>query len=291
MANPYEWSDDRERRQDYDRGEEDARRQAERYAEQDRSWDGERQRRQRGDYASGWYGEEAARQGYDVPGPYGRGSERDDQSRADDAANFDRYGEPERRRQERLALEGGAERMREGVERGWRRLSQNVRGAFDDNRPGANDPDPRRGGGMFGGQDRRDSLFSHEERLAGGAGAASSGPHRGKGPKGYVRADVRILEDVNDRLSDDGRLDASDIEVTVEAGEVTLNGRVASREDKRRAEDLAEQASGVKHVQNNLRVRAAEASSGREGAGGQNARATAPGTLGSTGGVPDPRLG
>jgi len=79
--------------------------------------------------------------------------------------------------------------------------------------------------------------------------------YRGKGPKGYVRTDERIREDVNDRLSDDPMLDASDIEVTVESGEVTLNGFVNDRQDKRRAEDLAEAVSGVSHLQNNLRVR------------------------------------
>jgi len=78
---------------------------------------------------------------------------------------------------------------------------------------------------------------------------------RGKGPKGYVRTDERIKEDVNDRLSDDPMLDASDIEVTVASGEVTLTGMVANRQDKRRAEDLAEAVSGVTHTQNNLRVR------------------------------------
>ena len=36
--------------------------------------------------------------------------------------------------------------------------------------------------------------------------------------------------------------------------EVTLSGTVDSREAKRRAEDCAETISGVKHVQNNLRV-------------------------------------
>jgi osmotically-inducible protein OsmY len=78
---------------------------------------------------------------------------------------------------------------------------------------------------------------------------------RGKGPKGYVRTDERIREDVNDRLSDDPLLDASDIEVVVASGEVTLNGLVSSRQDKRRAEDLAEAVSGVTHLQNNLRVK------------------------------------
>jgi len=78
--------------------------------------------------------------------------------------------------------------------------------------------------------------------------------HRGKGPKGYQRSDARIEEDVNDRLSDDPILDASNITVTVKQAEVTLDGFVSSRWDKRRAEDIVDDISGVKHVQNNLRV-------------------------------------
>lgn len=85
--------------------------------------------------------------------------------------------------------------------------------------------------------------------------------HRGTGPKGYIRSDERIKEDVSERLMDDGQLDASDIEVMVQDGEVTLTGTVPERFAKRHAEDVAERASGVKHVQNNLRV----ASSGQAG--------------------------
>jgi osmotically-inducible protein OsmY len=80
------------------------------------------------------------------------------------------------------------------------------------------------------------------------------GRHSGRGPKGYTRSDERIREDVCDRLSDDPWVDASDIEVTVSNCEVTLAGNVDSREARRRAEDTAERISGVKHVQNNLRV-------------------------------------
>lgn len=78
---------------------------------------------------------------------------------------------------------------------------------------------------------------------------------RGKGPKGYKRTDERILEDVNDHLTDAPSLDASDIEVSVSGGEVTLAGFVSSRQDKRHAEDIADDVFGVSHVQNNLRVR------------------------------------
>jgi osmotically-inducible protein OsmY len=82
--------------------------------------------------------------------------------------------------------------------------------------------------------------------------------HRGRGPKGYSRSDERIKEDVNDRLTDHPYINASDIEVTVSSGEVTLSGTVDSRNAKRRAEDIVEDVSGVRHVQNNLRVQAAD---------------------------------
>lgn len=86
--------------------------------------------------------------------------------------------------------------------------------------------------------------------------------HRGKGPKGYTRSDTRIQEDVSDRLCDEGMLDASDIAVSVTNGEVQLSGLVDSKWAKRRAEDCAEAVSGVKHVQNNLRIRPSGGSPG-----------------------------
>jgi osmotically-inducible protein OsmY len=81
-----------------------------------------------------------------------------------------------------------------------------------------------------------------------------AGNFRGKGPKGYVRSDERILEDVHERLSDDAMIDASNISVSVAGGEVTLDGFVDSRLTKRAAESCCEQCSGVSHVQNNLRI-------------------------------------
>ena len=78
--------------------------------------------------------------------------------------------------------------------------------------------------------------------------------YRGHGPSDYQRSDERIREDVNDRLTDDPRVDARRISTAVKDGEVTLSGMVSSREAKRRAEDCVDRISGVKHVQNNLRV-------------------------------------
>jgi len=78
--------------------------------------------------------------------------------------------------------------------------------------------------------------------------------HRGRGPSNYTRSDERIREDVNDALTHERRLDATHVSVNVTGSEVTLDGSVDSREAKRRAEDAAHDVSGVKHVQNNLRV-------------------------------------
>ena len=100
--------------------------------------------------------------------------------------------------------------------------------------------------------------------------------HRGRGPKGYRRSDERIKEDVNDRLSDDYSIDASDIEVMVTNTEVTLSGTVDSREDKRRAEDIAESVSGVTNVENRLRVK-------RGDHGSYTSTGASMGTTGSTG--------
>jgi hypothetical protein len=81
-----------------------------------------------------------------------------------------------------------------------------------------------------------------------------TGQYVGRGPRGYRRSDERISEDVNDRLTDDPYLDATNIEVSVDDRVVTLTGTVDSREDKRRAEYLAESVSGVTDVINQLRV-------------------------------------
>ncbi|MDD9724588.1 BON domain-containing protein [Roseovarius sp. SK2] len=78
--------------------------------------------------------------------------------------------------------------------------------------------------------------------------------HRGRGPKSYVRSDIRIEEDVNDWLTDDRDVDATEVSVGVKDREVTLDGTVDTRWAKRAAEDCADSVSGVVHVQNNLRV-------------------------------------
>ena len=80
------------------------------------------------------------------------------------------------------------------------------------------------------------------------------GQYAGLGPRNYVRSDERIREDVCRALTEDWSVDASNVDVTVSNREVTLKGTVPSRDQRRRAEDCAEQVPGVSHVQNNMRV-------------------------------------
>jgi osmotically-inducible protein OsmY len=102
------------------------------------------------------------------------------------------------------------------------------------------------------------------------------GRFSGRGPKGYQRADERIREDVCERLTHHSDVDASEIEIKVSNGEVTLTGSVDDRNAKRVAEEIAEQVSGVRDVHNQIRVQQQTASvghgmqSGQSTAGQQN---------------------
>lgn len=80
------------------------------------------------------------------------------------------------------------------------------------------------------------------------------GPYSGRGPKGYHRSDQRIQEDVCEALTMDGWVDANKIEVSVEKGDVTLNGVVPERAMKRYAEDAVIGIPGVRDVHNRLNV-------------------------------------
>ena len=59
---------------------------------------------------------------------------------------------------------------------------------------------------------------------------------------------------MSEELTRNPEIDASEIEVQVQNGEVTLTGKVEDRHQKRLAEDLAEHCSGVNDVHNQLKV-------------------------------------
>lgn len=79
--------------------------------------------------------------------------------------------------------------------------------------------------------------------------------HRGRGPKGYRRSDDRIREDVCEELMAHPFIDASEMEVEVTDGEVTLRGDVDMKRTKNAIEDLVDSVPGVVDVHNHLRVR------------------------------------
>lgn len=113
-------------------------------------------------------------------------------------------------------------------------------------------------GGWNAGPDRMSSWRWRDGWREGNRMGSSFDPRQrefiGRGPKGYTRSDERIRENVCERLSE-GYIDASDVEVMVQNGEVTLSGMVPDRRSKRMAEELVESAPGVKDVENKLKVK------------------------------------
>ena len=103
-------------------------------------------------------------------------------------------------------------------------------------------------------------------------GGLSYGRYSGVGPRGYRRSDDRIQDDVNDRLTWHGYVDATDIQVEVNDGVVTLKGMVENRRQKRMAEDAAESVSGVEDVNNQLKLRNQSWNRGESGMSQQQVR-------------------
>lgn len=97
--------------------------------------------------------------------------------------------------------------------------------------------------------------FPLDPTRVGAGDAARRGRFYGVGPKGYRRSDERILEEMSDRLMTHPDVDASDIEVHVANGIITLTGTVPDRHQKRIADLIAEDIVGVDDVHNELHVR------------------------------------
>jgi osmotically-inducible protein OsmY len=92
-----------------------------------------------------------------------------------------------------------------------------------------------------------EELGSPERRKPGGS-------HTGQGPRFHRRSDDKIHEEIWELLSNSADLDASEIELHVESGEVTLTGRVDSRDARWLTEDLVNSVAGVREVNNRLKV-------------------------------------
>ena len=97
------------------------------------------------------------------------------------------------------------------------------------------------------------SLFDQaRDRVEGFFGGAVGGSPADRAARQH-RQDRVTWAVITGRMDHERRLDSRDIEVLVHGSEVTLNGTVRSREEKRLAEDLVD-VRGITHVQNNLRI-------------------------------------
>lgn len=170
----------------------------------------------------------------------------------------DRYGRDRRERDDRGMTERAADEVRSWF--GDDEAAHRRRMDEQEQARRRHEERPRSYGGISGSQ-----WYWERDRMD--LGRWRRGPFFGRGPRGYQRSDERIREDVNDRLTAHGFIDATDIECRVQNGEVTLSGYVDSREAKRAAEDVVEEVPGVRDVHNNLRVRS---HAGDEGAGRTN---------------------
>ncbi len=93
------------------------------------------------------------------------------------------------------------------------------------------------------------SLVERAGALFAPAPVATRPPKARRGPSDRV-----LLAVIMARLEDEKSLDLRDVRATVDDAEVTLDGTVQKKADKRRIEDVAD-LDGVRNVQNNLRVR------------------------------------
>lgn len=113
---------------------------------------------------------------------------------------------------------------------------------------------------------------------------------RGTRPRGYERSDERLRELACEKLTD-ADLDASDIEVTVSQGTVTLEGSVRARWMKHQAEDIVDDIGGVKDIDNHLRVKREDAGQGSTQAAGASGSPAPGSSVGTPSGAAPPGTG
>jgi hypothetical protein len=121
---------------------------------------------------------------------------------------------------------------------------------YPDRTPGRRREDYQRGVWSIGGQPRPAG-----ERAEGPRADAPASKHAGKGPRNYRRADVRLYDEVCDALERHDEIDASDVEVSVRDGHVTLTGSVADGSTVELAGDVVVSCPGVRDVNNRLGTR------------------------------------
>ena len=118
---------------------------------------------------------------------------------------------------------------------------------------------------------RMDALHRRLDQLSRRFRQARGGQH-GRGPRpeespALGKEDARIRTEVSACLTDDWYVDGTEITVSVDNGEVTLEGVVENRAEKRLAEDCADSVPGVVDVHNRLRIRQPDKPAGKKNEG------------------------
>jgi hypothetical protein len=75
-----------------------------------------------------------------------------------------------------------------------------------------------------------------------------------RGQRARRRPDETLAQEIREVLANDPELDATDVEIEVEGGAVTLSGVVDESDAKLLAEELIETLPGVREVHNRIRV-------------------------------------
>ncbi|RYZ10010.1 MAG: BON domain-containing protein [Myxococcales bacterium] len=96
---------------------------------------------------------------------------------------------------------------------------------------------------------------------AGGVSGGYAGGGHGEPPSAEpwqpgpdTRHDDRIHDDVRIRLEQADEVNPSEVQISVEAGVVTLSGQVATREMRTAAVEIAERVPGVHRVKNEIHI-------------------------------------
>ena len=92
------------------------------------------------------------------------------------------------------------------------------------------------------------------------------GLYSGFGPR-YDSAGDPVGQEVASRLTQHGQVDASNIEITVENGDVLLEGTVADEETKRLVGEAVQTVTGVNQIENMLQVQTVQTGMGQDSAG------------------------
>jgi hypothetical protein len=127
-----------------------------------------------------------------------------------------------------------------------------AQGGFD--RPYGSAPNQQRGPGQDYREQFAEQRYGRQPAFGYGFTEGASGEFRGRGPKGYERSDERLREMICERLTDDPRIDASEVHIEVKDKVVKLTGHVPDRRTKYEIEDVVEHCGGVKDIDNQVRV-------------------------------------